>query len=55
MLGVEQVLMMKQYQRDALRRISSANGYLVIVIYPRWLKGTEMWRRARLPPQMVDC
>ena len=35
MLGVEQVLMVKQCQRNALRKISSANGHWMIVIRPR--------------------
>ena len=35
MLGVGQVLMVKQCQRNALRKISSTNGHWMIVIRPR--------------------
>jgi hypothetical protein len=55
MLGVEQMLMVKRYQRNALRRISSASGRWMIVIRPRWLKDMEMWTKVKLPPQMVGC
>lgn len=54
MLVVEQALMVKQYQRNALR-ISSANERWMIVIRPKWLGGRGMWMRARSPLQMVGC
>jgi len=54
MLVAEQVLMVKQYQRNALR-IWSANGRWVIVIRPQWLGETGVWTTARSPPQMVGC
>lgn len=45
---------LKRYQRNALKRISSVSGRM-IVIRPRWLEGTGTRKRARLAPQTVGC